>query len=114
MDLENEETNLESERINSNSSSSRTFSSTNNKSQFHINPNPNRQYLSDVRNQPKDRFPKPLYDIPGKLNMMRDKQTESSGDEWRLLFPTKNLSIHSRDTKMLSNSRCVCFFIEEV
>jgi hypothetical protein len=54
MDSENEETNLEFERINSDSSNSRTFSSVNNKSQIYINPDPNRQHLSNVRNQPKD------------------------------------------------------------
>jgi hypothetical protein len=43
MEPENEETNLEFERTNSDSSGSRIFSSTNNKSQIHINPNPNRQ-----------------------------------------------------------------------
>jgi hypothetical protein len=41
MEPEDEETNLEFERINSDSSSFRTFSSTDNKSQLHINPDTN-------------------------------------------------------------------------
>jgi hypothetical protein len=116
MEPEDEETNLEFERINNNSSSSRTFSSVNNKSQIYINPDPNRQHLSNVQNQPKGWLSKPLHD--NQKNMAFDRQIESFGNEWRLLSPTKNLSIHSRDIKMLFNSRHVRFkkepIIEEV
>jgi hypothetical protein len=38
-----------------------------------------------------------------------NRQTESSGDDRRLLSPTKNLSIHPRDTKMLSSGGHVGF-----
>jgi hypothetical protein len=132
MEPKDEESNLESERINSDSSSSRTFSSTNKESQFHINPNPNRQYLSNVWNQPKDLFPKSLHD--NQKNMVFDRpkrngseshlyfrkikydngQTESSGNEWRLLSPTKNLSNHSRNSKVLSNRGYVCLKKEPI
>jgi hypothetical protein len=117
-----EESNLEFERINSDSSSSRTLSSTNKESQLHINPNPNGQYLSNVRNQPKNWCSKSVYD--NQKNLVFDKpkqdgfesgpysrkirydnrQTEWSENEQRLLSPPKNLSIHSRDTKILSNN----------
>jgi hypothetical protein len=43
-----------------------------------------------------------------------DGQTESSGDEQRLLSPTKNLSIHPRNTKMLFNSGHVRFEKEPI
>jgi hypothetical protein len=47
-----------------------------------------------------------------------DRQTESFGDEQRLFSPTKNLLIHSGNTKMLSNNRHVCLkkepIIEEI
>jgi hypothetical protein len=121
MEPEDEESNLESERINSDSSSSRTLSSSNKESQLHINLNPNGQYLSNVWNQSKDRCSKSLYDDQKNLVFDRpkrngtegrshsrkikynDRQTESSGDERRLLSHTKNLSIHPRNTEMLSN-----------
>jgi hypothetical protein len=48
MEPEDEESNLEFERINSGSSSSRTFSSTNKESQFHINPAPNEQCMEST------------------------------------------------------------------
>jgi hypothetical protein len=77
MELEDEESNLESERINSDSSSSRTFSSTNKEGQLHINPDPNGQYISNVRNQPKDGFSKSLYDNQKNLVFDRPKRNGS-------------------------------------
>jgi hypothetical protein len=62
MELEDEETNLEFERINWNSFNPRVFFFVNKKSQLHINPNPNRQYHSDVWNQLENRFQEPLHD----------------------------------------------------
>jgi hypothetical protein len=41
-------------------------------------------------------------------------QIELSGNEWRLLSPTKNLSIHPRNTKMLSKSGYVYFEKEPI
>jgi hypothetical protein len=88
--------------------------------------------ISKVWNQPKDGFSKSLYDNQKNLVFDRPKrngseshshsrkikyddgQTESSGDEWRLLSPTKNLSIHSRNTAMLPNSGHVCFKKEQI
>jgi hypothetical protein len=70
MEQENEETNFEFERINCNSYSPRAFSPANKKSQFHINPNPNRQNRSDP-------FQKPLHDNQENMVFDRPKQDGS-------------------------------------
>jgi hypothetical protein len=87
-----------SKKINPNRNSSRTFSSTNKECQFHINPDPNRQYLRDVQNQLKNWCLKFLYNNQKNMVFDRpkrngsessshfrkikydDRQTESSGD----------------------------------
>jgi hypothetical protein len=68
-------------------------------------------------------FDRPKRDDPESCSHSRkikydDGQTELSGNEQRLLSPTKNLSIHSRNSKMLSDSGHICFkeepIIEEI
>jgi hypothetical protein len=112
--------NIKPKGTNRNLSNHLSFFVENKNVQLQLFTNPNKQCSCDVQHQQKIGYTKFIYD--NKENMVFDKpkpnvsennshlqqikynnrQTEPFGDNQKLLFPTKNLSIHSRNTEILS------------